>query len=329
MKSIEAWVTKHWYSARKTWFAYLLWPCSIVFHGVITVRRWMYKQRWLKTYRAPCPVIVIGNITVGGVGKTPFVIALYFFLKDRGWSPGIITRGYKGKYSGVTLATSEADPRNIGDEAVLLAARTDAPIAVARSRSAAIQFLVQHTACNIILSDDGLQHYAMERDLEIAIIDATKRHGNALSLPAGPLREPISRLASVDLVVVNGGKLSQPAFSLCGTELFRVHNPNIRTSVYALQGKTVHAVAAIGSPQRFFNYLHSFGLDIIEHVYPDHYAFREQDFQIFSDQDIVVMTEKDAVKCRCFAQNNHWYLPVSAELNSVFIARFERLLEKI
>ncbi|MBP9727053.1 MAG: tetraacyldisaccharide 4'-kinase [Gammaproteobacteria bacterium] len=322
-------VEKRWYSAHKTLFAYILLPFSYFFLGIVKLRRNFYRRGWLKTYRAPCPVIVVGNIGIGGVGKTPLVVALYFFLKDRGWTPGIVSRGYKGKYQGIAWVASDSDPHQVGDEAVLLAARTGGPVVVARDRVRAAQALTQEVACNIILSDDGLQHYALERDIEIAVIDAARNLGNALCLPAGPLREPPSRLKEVDMVVINGGDESRCAFSLSAISLLNVANPNISKSVQTLHEKKVHAVAGIGSPERFFNYLKGLGAEVVEYSYPDHYQFQKSDFVLFNSEDTVIMTEKDAVKCRSFARKNVWFLPVEARLNVLFIKRFESCVQSL
>lgn len=327
--SLESWITQHWYSTSKTWLAYALWPFAMMFASIVYLRRSLYRKGWLKTYRAACPVIVVGNISVGGVGKTPLVVELYFFLKERGWTPGIVSRGYRGDYEGVAWVAADSDPNQVGDEAVLLAARTGGAVVVARDRSKAIQALTHETACDIILSDDGLQHYAMERDLELVVMDAARKLGNGLCLPAGPLREPATRLKEVDLVIVNGGDESQCAFSLSGTSLLKVSTPSITESVRSLHGRKVHAFAGIGSPDRFFNYLRGLGAEVIEHPFPDHYPFEASDFEFFSLSDKVVMTEKDAVKCRAFAKENVWFLPVEAHLNAACIKTFEACLKRM
>ena len=326
---IESWLTNHWYAPEKTWLAYVLMPFSVFFSGIVYLRRRLYETGLLKSYRASCPVVVVGNVSVGGVGKTPLVIALYFFLKERGWTPGIVTRGYRGQYKGVVWVAADSDPNQVGDEAVLLAARTGGAVVVSRDRPSAIKALTHETACDIILSDDGLQHYAMARDIEIVVIDANRKLGNKLCLPAGPLRESVSRLKEVDLVVVNGGEESQCAFSLSGISLLNVLNPGITHSVQILHGKTVHALAGIGSPRRFFDYLRGLGAEVIEHPYPDHYSFKESDFEYFSAQDMWVMTEKDAVKCRAFANANMWFLPVEAHLNAMCVTALEDCLKNL
>lgn len=329
MNHFEQWITHHWYSQHKTWLAYALMPFATIFSLIVKLRRKLYQTKYLKIYRAPCPVIVVGNITVGGVGKTPLVIALYFFLKERGWTPGIVSRGYRGKYEGVAWVAADSDPTQVGDEAVLLAARTGGAVVVSRDRALAIKTLLAETACDIILSDDGLQHYAMARKFEIVVMDVNRKLGNGLCLPAGPLRESPSRLKEVNLVVINGGDESQCAFSLSGVSLINVSNSSVTESVKILHDKKIHAVAGIGSPQRFFDYLKGLGAEVIEHPYPDHYCFQASDFECFASGDTIVMTEKDAVKCRVFAKQNSWFLPVEAHLNSLFIKKFEVYLKHV
>lgn len=328
-KHIESWVTRQWYAPKKTYFSALLSPFAFLFSAIVKLRRKLYQAGWIKSYRAPCPVIVVGNISVGGVGKTPLVIALYFFLKERGWTPGIVSRGYQGSYQGVAWVASDSDPNDVGDEAVLIAARTGGAFVVARDRSKAIQALLNETACDIILSDDGLQHYAMARDIEMVVIDATRGLGNGLCLPAGPLREPASRLKEVNLVVINGGVQSECAFSLSGVRLINLLNPEVIQSVKILHDKKIYAIAGIGAPDRFFNYLKGLGAEVIKYPFPDHYLFSASDFKRFASDDMLIMTEKDAVKCRAFATKNSWFLPVEAHLNAVFIKQFEDCLKCI
>lgn len=323
---IESWVTRHWYAKNKTWLAYALLPFSYLYRAIIFLRRFAYQKKWIKSYRALCPVIIVGNITVGGVGKTPLVIALYFLLKEQGWIPGIVTRGYKGNFSGVALVNDHSDPREVGDEAVLLATRTGAPVMVGRDRVCAVKKLLQETACNIILSDDGLQHYALERDIEIAVQDAARQLGNRLCLPAGPLREPVSRLKSVDIVVKNGGEASECSFSFINTDLINLLDSSKIENIQYLRDKKIHAFAGIGSPERFFNDLRKLGAKVIAHAYPDHYLFGVNDFQKFTPDDLLIMTEKDAVKCRAFAKQNFWFLRVETALNAVFIEDFYKNL---
>lgn len=313
---LEAWVIRHWYSQKKTAFAYLLWPLSQLFSALVFLRRFMYKKQILKVNKATCPVIVVGNICVGGAGKTPLVMALYFFLKEKGWRPGIVTRGYKGNYKKTSLVTEDSLVTEVGDEPLLLATKTKAAVVVARQRFSAIKYLLKKTDCNIILSDDGLQHYSMARDIEILVIDELRKQGNGLCFPAGPLREPLSRLNEVDMVFFNGGTESSCSFSLQADFLINLKNKTITCPVNYLSGKRVHAVTGIASPQRFFHELKKHGAEVVEHSYPDHYLFKKEDFLDFSSQDLIILTEKDAVKCFSFAKENMWSLPVRAFLNA-------------
>lgn len=328
MKFIEIWLTSHWYASHKTWLAYALSPFGILFSAAVKIRRVLYQKKILAVYHAACPVIVVGNITVGGVGKTPFVISLYFFLKERGWNPGIVTRGYKGKYRDFVFVTPTSNPADVGDEAVLLSRRTEGLVLVCRDRSRAVQVLSQQKGCNIILSDDGLQHYAMHRDIEIAVYDARRCHGNGLCLPAGPLREPVSRLQDVDIVAVNGGHDTEASFQLQPVSLVNVLDASISYPLNFLEGKTVYAITGIGTPQRFFDSLHQLGVKVIPLIFPDHYAFKAKDFASFSDQDLVVMTEKDAVKCYQFATKNTWFLCVDARFNHFLSINMSVLLSR-
>lgn len=324
--NIEYWITQHWYKNKKTWLAYVLFIFSIIFSSIVFFRKFLYRKNWLKSYRADCPVIVVGNITVGGVGKTPLVIALYFLLKEKGWTPGIVSRGYKGKYAGVAWVSVDSDPRQMGEEAVLLAKRTGGLVVVSRNRVAAVKALTQNSDCNIILSDDGLQHYAMQRDVEIAVIDASRQLGNQLCLPAGPLREPASRLQTIDFLVQNGGSEFDNSFFLFGDRLINLLDSHHIEDVNVLRNKKVHAIAGIGTPERFFNYLKSFGAQVVAHPYPDHYFFQAKDFQSFLSDDFLIMTEKDAVKCQTFAEKNMWFLPVEAKLSVRFAKKLEDYL---
>ena len=267
----------------------------------------------LKSYQAPVPVIIVGNINVGGSGKTPVVIALYHLLKREGYKPGIISRGYGGNYKGFVWVTETNNPLNVGDEPVLIARHTQAPMVVAKKRELAIEALLKNSDCNIILSDDGLQHYALKRDIEIAVVSEL---GNQFLLPAGPLREPTSRLKTVDFIV-------RP--QLVGDTLVNLRDPSITMAVMQLDGRLIHAVAGIGNPCRFFKHLESLGARVIPHAFPDHYAFREKDLH-FQDDLMVVMTEKDAVKCQGFANEHCWFLPVEAKLDEKFEVG---LLEKL
>jgi tetraacyldisaccharide 4'-kinase len=272
-------------------------------------------------------VIVAGNLTVGGTGKTPLVLWLAGFLRRQGRRPGIVTRGYGG---GGTewprLVTADSDPFEVGDEPVLLARRSGCPVVAGPDRVAAGEMLVGVGGCDMIVSDDGLQHYRLERDLEILVVDASRGFGNGRCLPAGPLREPALRRRGVDLTVCTGGPCSNGrVMRLVPGNLVNLRNRGISRSLGELRRQRVTAVAGIGNPDRFFRLLRRHGLHLDERPYPDHYRFSREDAASWPPGP-VIMTEKDAVKCERFARPDHWYLPVEAELDS----GFERsLLDKL
>lgn len=274
-------------------------------------------------------MIVVGNITVGGTGKTPLVIGLVQFLRANGWNPGIVSRGYGGTtIDQPQWVDKNSEPDQVGDEPVLMATRTECPIAVGANRVAAANMILDQSDCNLIVSDDGLQHYALHRDIEISVIDSQRRYGNGYCLPVGPLREPLSRLESVDLVVCNGGKRAGACSMLLrGDVALNLLDPNRKMSLNQFRSTDCHAVAGIGNPQRFFEHLRSFGLRCNEHRFPDHYEFDITDLQ-FTESSPVLMTEKDAVKCRSFAQENYWYVPVDAQLDDQFFEKLTNLLKR-
>lgn len=315
----------YWYSNNAISIALL--PLSWLFCLIVAIRRFAYRTNLLRTTQIGVPVVVVGNISVGGTGKTPLVAEIVRQLKERGFRPGVISRGYGGNASSwPQQVRADSDPRMVGDEPLLLARRCQVPIAVGPNRVAAAEALLKHTNTNIIVSDDGMQHYALHRDIEIAVVDGVRRLGNQRCLPAGPLRERAPRLEQVDLVVANGGGVrGEFAMRLIGNTLVAVDGRNGERALESFKGVKVHAVAAIGDPQRFFNLLRRHGVELIEHPFPDHHPFSAEDIA-FNDNLPVLMTEKDAVKCRPYAAANHWYLPVSAELNDSFHHRLMRLL---
>ena len=304
----------HWY--RKTPLTLLLLPLSWLFCAVALVRRWVYRAGLLKVERLPVPVVVVGNISVGGTGKTPMVAWLVALLRREGFRPGIVSRGYGGKARHwPQQVRPDSDPQMVGDEAVLLARRCRCPMAVGPDRPAAARALLEYSDCDIIISDDGMQHYRLGRDVEIAVVDGVRRFGNGHCLPAGPLREPLRRLRTVDMVVANGtAGPREYAMKLQPASLCNLQQPERTRPVQKLAGQQVHAVAGIGNPRRFFELLGSYGLDVIEHPFPDHHPFCAEDIR-FGDGLPVLMTEKDAVKCQTFAAENDWYLPVDAQLD--------------
>jgi tetraacyldisaccharide 4'-kinase len=285
---------------------------------LVALRRLLYRVGVLKATRLPVPVIVVGNLTVGGSGKTPLALALVAWLRQAGHSPGLVSRGYGGHARELMPVRPDSDPALVGDEPVLLARRSGCPVWIGRRRAqAGQQLLAFHPEVDVILTDDGLQHYALARDMEIVVVDGERGFGNGRLLPAGPLREPLSRLAEVDAVVVNGGAggppLPVPAFSmaLAGHGLVNLARPDLVVPPSHFRGGRVHALAGIGNPQRFFDHLTALGLEIEPHPFPDHHAFMATDLP----PGTVIMTEKDAVKCAAFGRPDAWFLAVDAEVD--------------
>ncbi|RDS86538.1 tetraacyldisaccharide 4'-kinase [Dyella psychrodurans] len=303
-----------WYgTGRLPWWCY---PLSGVYGAVVKVRRALYRSGWLRAVRQPCAVIVVGNLTAGGAGKTPLTLALIDTLRTRGYKPGVVSRGYGGSVREPTLLGDVPNPAEVGDEPCLIRA-SGVPVAIGRDRPAAAQLLIA-AGCDVVIADDGLQHYRLARDIEICVIDGERRFGNARLLPAGPLREPLDRLADVDFRVCNGG-ISQSAeipMRLQGGKV-RALADGHEQSITAFAGTRAHAVAAIGNPQRFFDSLAAQGVDVIAHPFPDHHAFVAADLD-FRDDLPVLMTEKDAVKCGAFSGQSWWSVPVKAELPEAF-----------
>lgn len=313
--------------------AILLLPAAGLFAAVAAIRRMAYRGNWLRGEHAGVPVIVIGNITVGGTGKTPLVLWLAQFLAARGRHPGIISRGYRAAHSDPRAVPVNGAALDYGDEPCLLARRAGCPVWVGIDRAATARALrTAHPEVDVIISDDGLQHYRLARDIEIAVFDGARGIGNGWLLPAGPLREPVTRLDTVDAVVINGdgqGNImprhpQTMTMRLTGNEFRKLLNPAHVADAAHFLGQRVHAVAGIGNPSRFFSTLQQLGMECITHVFPDHHAYRPQDVD-FDDADSVVMTEKDAVKCEPFATGHHWALVVAAEpdpgLGELIIAR--------
>ena len=316
----------YWYT-RSPWLV-LLTPLSLVFRMIVSLRRWAYKCGIRRSIRVSLPVIIIGNITVGGTGKTPLVAWLARYLRGKGYKPGIISRGYGGQASSwPQQVRPDSDPAVVGDEAVLLATKTGCPMAVAPDRVEAANALIKHSDCDVIISDDGLQHYALQRDIEIAVIDGVRRFGSGFLLPAGPLREPAGRLQEVDLVVVNGlGKGQEHPMRMLPGDVRNLLNSGKVCAIDEFRSQTVHAVAGIGNPERFFRSLQDAGLQVEPHSFPDHYRYRPGDIR-FGDDRPVFMTEKDAVKCRHFAAENDWYVPVEVRMSDEFCASLDELLD--
>lgn len=323
--SAQSWVNRIWYGSRyPPWWAV---PASLLFGAVTALRRGLYRRGWLRSRRLSRPVIVVGNLSVGGTGKTPLVCWLAQRLLGLGFSTGIVTRGHGGSERAPQIIDAQADPALFGDEPVMLARRTGRPVAVGRDRPAAAQLLIE-AGCDLIISDDGLQHYALARDVEIAVIDGDRRFGNGWVLPAGPLREPKARLKSVDAVVMNGGRGLLPgalAMTLDGEAAISLANGESRP-LSSFAG-LVHAVAGIGNPERFFNMLRAHGVQVSGRALDDH-AVPTRELLSFDDAAPVLMTEKDAVKCALLADARHYYVPVTAQFESGDEAALMAVLER-
>jgi tetraacyldisaccharide 4'-kinase len=314
---------RHWY--RLSPVSVLLFPISLVFRLLVAFRRLLFRIGALPSVRFHVPVIVVGNLTVGGTGKTPLILALVEALRGRGLRPGILSRGHGGTEPGPRAVSAGDDAAQVGDEPLLLAERSGCPVWIGADRAAAARgLLAAHAHCDVILCDDGLQHYRLQRDFEIAVEDE-RGLGNGLLLPAGPLREPAGR--RVDATVVNGTEPRPGAFRMRLTPagLYRVDAHATPLTQSELSGKKLHAVAGIGNPGRFFAGLSRMGLAFSAHPFPDHHAFRAADLE-FADSDFVLMTEKDAVKCRHFGRRDLIAVRVEAELDS---ALAELILERI
>lgn len=316
-----------WYAGSR--WPYLLLPLSLLFALLSGLRRGLYRRGLLRSYQLPVPVIIIGNISVGGSGKTPLVIATAELLQQAGYRPGIISRGYGGRAGQWPQRVSaDSDPQQIGDEPLLIARRTGLPVVVGPDRVAAAEALLAEGGVDLLLCDDGLQHYRLRRDIEVAVIDGQRRLGNGLLLPAGPLREGARRLKRVDLVVANGKALAgELAMALTGSTLTNLVTGE-RLSLDHFAGQRVDAVAGIGNPARFFATLRQAGIDVEPHPFADHHPFTASDLEPF-DRRPLLMTEKDAVKCRSFANMHHWYLPVVAQLPDSYGQRLTARLQEV
>lgn len=326
---MQRWLERQWYKNPSRLVVWLNYPLGYFFVALLSFRRFLYRIGILGSWRGPVPVIVVGNITVGGTGKTPLVIWLVKQLRASGYAPGIISRGYKGAARGPKEVLDKDIASLVGDEPLLMARSTSCPVWIGKDRPAAARGLIKaHPECDVIISDDGLQHYALQRDFEIVVVDGARMYGNQFMLPFGPLREPLGRLNSVDAVVVNGSKLLKAGefqMRLSGDMFYSLTSPEKTVQADYFYNKKVHAVAGIGNPSRFFSYLRRLGLDVLEHRFPDHYQFQASDLQM-PGADIILMTEKDAVKCLHFARDNVWVLPVEAEVSG---GLEDKVIEKI
>ena len=327
------WLSRMWYEQHMLYV--MLAPFTALFSLVTSLRRMAYRTGLMNSESLPVPVIVVGNITVGGTGKTPLILWLAEWLQQRGFKPGIISRGYRSKARQYPkVVDAQATVEEIGDEAALIRQRLQIPMVIGPDRIDDGQLLLKTADCDIILSDDGLQHYRLQRAIEIAVIDGFRGLGNGLQMPAGPLREPRSRLDEVDLIVATQAT-AEGAYTL---QFQAQHLQPLQADLQPkplqkLLGQTVHAVAGIGNPNRFYDTLRQAGLQVVEHTFPDHHAFTADDFEFDDagfDQLPVIMTEKDAVKCDQLdlPDRLYWYLPVTTVMGDDFKQALEQLLQK-
>lgn len=325
------WLEAQWYQ-KCFWKLLPLYPLSCFYRVMIYLRLKAYQLGILARVKLPVPVVIVGNITVGGTGKTPLVIWLVEQLQALGYQPGVISRGYGAQNVGVAEVLAHSNPQAVGDEPLLIKQRLDIPVFISRERVAAGRALLKaYPQCNIIISDDGLQHYALARDIEIAVIDAERGLGNAQLLPMGPLREPKSRLHEVDFIVSNGQSAEQDDMrifnmQLIASEFVSVTQSSRRVVADYFHGKKSVAVAGIGNPSRFFNQLRTMGVDASSVEFPDHHAFKMHELDLLQ-ADAIIMTEKDAVKCRQFQYENLWYLPVRAGLPTALVQAITNKLQ--
>ncbi len=317
---LQRWVAAGW--RRRGLTAFLLLPLALPFALSVNLRRLAYRLGWSSALRLPVPVVVVGNITAGGSGKTPLVLYLVQELARRGWRPGIVSRGYGGSVMGAEAVSAASDPVRVGDEPLLLARRAGCPVFVGRDRVAAARaLLAAHADCNVLIADDGLQHLRLARDVEIVVMDE-RGIGNGWPLPAGPLRECPARISAAHALVLNGEAPVSPdvhpqrvfRMRLAGDRFRNLHDSQRTCGAEDLRGRRLHALAGIGHPARFFRHLERMGLQVKTHAFPDHHAFQPSDLA-FADADALLMTEKDAVKCQAFAPPETWMLPVEAQLD--------------
>ena len=320
MKHISQQLTDLWY--KSVGVLWILWPIEIIYVLFVNIRRTLYRLNMFPTYRAPCPVIVVGNITVGGSGKTPVVIELARSLRNRGLKVGVISRGYGGKRrSQPFIVNRDTETLECGDEPILIYSKANCPVAVHSSRSRAAELLIEKFRPDLILSDDGLQHYGLVRDLEIVMIDDHRDLGNRHCLPLGPLREPQERLEQADIVLRRGGTTKMSVRYLTGEwKQLKYSDTNANTPNQFPSSSPVHAIAGIGQPEQFFSMLEDMGLEITRFSYADHHKYQQSDFDKHAG-NVVVMTEKDAVKCKDLDIFDAWFIEITAALPDEVIER--------
>ncbi|MGI9319242.1 MAG: tetraacyldisaccharide 4'-kinase [bacterium] len=313
------------------WINWLALPLSYLYGALMWLRRLCYQSGLATQQHLAVPVIVVGNLTVGGTGKTPLVIELVEYLREKGWTPGVITRGYGGNssYWPRTLKISDK-AEEVGDEPLLIQKRTGGPVVAGPDRVSSARLLVDRLNCDIVISDDGFQHLGLARDLDIVMIDGQRRLGNGWCLPAGPMREFKSVLAEADIKVVNsavGPLPGEHAMMIHYGDLYRLNAPETSMALSDLRGRRVHAVAGLGNPRRFFDLLQREGLELELHQFSDHHVYTPNDLAFLGGDEILIMTEKDAIKCGAIGISGEiWVLPIRVNLNSAFYDDLERKL---
>jgi len=320
-------VIDSWY--KKSLWLYLLLPFSLVFSYLTNRRRRKFVKSKKLSYKSDIPLIVVGNLTIGGTGKTPLVAYIASELVKKGYKPGLVSRGYGGKFRETLHVTNDTPVKQTGDEAQILS-KLNLPFYIDKNRVRAIKTLEENHDCDVIISDDGLQHYNMNRDIEIVVIDGKRRFGNNLTFPAGPLRESKTRLSSVDFIVNNSGPTQEDEHLMNISPAKFVHLKSGKS--YPIEKwpmhKQVHAVAGLGNPGRFFDLLARLGFEIIRHPFPDHHNFDESNI-FYLDHLPIIMTEKDASKCRSFDNNKIWYLTIEADVSDKFIEELDSKLKTL
>ena len=324
---LDRFANRIWYQSIQPW-QLLLTPLSLLFGVVTGLRRLGYRNGWLKSSRLAAPVIVVGNVTVGGSGKTPFVIWLAELFLAHGYRPGIVSRGYGGEATyWPQQVRVDSDPKVVGDEPILLALRSGCPVVIDPIRARGAEALIEQEGCDLIIADDGLQHYALERDLEIGMVDGRRRFGNGWLLPAGPLREPVSRLEKCDFIVAKGrARGREYPMKFTDYELVPVSGSQPSQPPEVFAGTQVHGVTAIADAENFFAALRRLGMEVIEHAYADHQSLPQEALN-FGDQLPVVMTEKDAVKCRNYVGDHCWALRFAVVIEDKLDQKLVNILE--
>ncbi len=324
--SSEGWLDRHWYG--RPGILLLLYPLEVVFRCLVFVRQFLFKKNILSSFRSPVPVIVVGNISVGGVGKTPLVIALVEYLQTQGYQPGVVSRGYGGQAKQpLQTVNVDSSPAEVGDEPLLLVQRTACNCVVGVNRPGAVRKLLAEGGCDVVISDDGLQHYALQSDIEIAVIDGPRQFGNGHCLPVGPLRESPARLNTVDFTIYSGNRETD-SMKITAARWINLLSGEARDSLPNEEAAENHAVCGIGNPRRFYSTLEAQAVTFQTHSFPDHHDFSAEDLK-FSENSRVLMTEKDAVKCRNFATENMWYLSVDAVVSEIILTQISARLSEI